>query len=70
MKSLFSAFSGLGLVVLVIILFAFGNLREFLDRHLFSIICLVGAVIALIAYIRTPTDDDSNAPLPPEKFEG
>ena len=65
-----SIFSGVGIVVIVIILFAFGNLREFFDRHLFSIICLIGAIIALIAYIRTPTDDDSNSPLPPEKFNG
>lgn len=65
-----SIFSSLGIFIVILILFAFGNLREFFDRHLFSIICLVGAIIALIAYIRTPTDDDSNTPLPPEKFNG
>jgi hypothetical protein len=65
-----SIFSSLGIFIAILILFAFGNLREFFDRHLFSILCLVGAIIALIAYIRTPLDDESNTPLPPDKFEG
>lgn len=65
-----SVFSGIGIIVIILILFLFGDLKELIDRHLFSIICVTGAIIAVIAYIRTPVDDDSNTPLPPEKFKG
>jgi hypothetical protein len=65
-----SIISSLGIVIVVLVLFAFDNIKEIIDRHFFSIICLVGAIIALIAYIKTPTDDDSNTPLPPDTFHG
>lgn len=68
MKSVFSGLSSFGLIVVVVLLFAFGSLTEFLERHLVSIICVIAAIGAFILYIRS--DDDSNTPFPPEKFEG
>ena len=66
MKSLFS---GIGILIVVLILFVFGDIKELIERHLFSIICLFGAIGAFVLYLRSDSED-ADIPLPPDKFEG